>query len=86
MFNLLKRVKVEKHAEENALCGAICEIERKIAAVRSLFSSVDNDDLIEAYVFELGSLEAKRSFLLKRAKEMGISKYPFVAGKYNETA
>lgn len=86
MFNFFRSNMTKQQTEENALFSAICEIERKIEAVRSLFSSVDNDDLIEAYVFELGSLEAKRSFLLKKAKELEITRYPFQKDEYNETA
>lgn len=86
MFNLFRNVLLKgQNSEENAIFTELYEIERRISAVRSLFSSVVNEDLIEAYVFELGSLEAKRSFLLKRAKELEMKRYPFPVKNCDET-
>lgn len=64
-------------AEEMEIFRNIRDVSAQIKGVKSLLEFVSNEDLIDAYVFELESLSAKHRYLIKKAKELGIRRNPF---------
>ena len=65
----------EKTAEENLLedIRAVC---RQMDAARARFEMEQDEDLVEASIYELESLKARYRYLIKRAKREKLSDAP----------
>lgn len=73
MAELLKRAILRPQAEDNPTLDAIRDIYQRMTAIESQFSLQEDHDLIEACIFEMKALRAQYRFLLRRAKDEGIT-------------
>ncbi len=67
--NLILRPQVAEHP----LLESIRDISCRMQALESQFSIQSDDDLIEACIYEMEALRAQYRFLLRRAREAGIT-------------
>lgn len=58
---------------KNKIFEDIDNVKKEIEYSRNLFNSLENTDLIESCIYQIGSLEVKYNYLLKKAKSLGIS-------------
>ena len=65
--------------EERLLLEDIQEVCQKIQRANFLFDSASDGDLVDASIYELESLYARHRFLLRRAREMGLTCSPVQA-------
>ena len=63
------RVRVEEHP----LLPAIREVCIRMQALETQFAMESDSDLVEACIYEMKALRAQYRFLLRRAKEMGLT-------------
>ena len=54
---------------ENRLKDELAEIARQLQEQEHLFDLVDDDDLIDAIIYEQKALYARYTYLIKKAKE-----------------
>ncbi len=69
-FPLGRRQAREADAERQELLEGLSRTKALISQAYMLFNSVGDPDLIESYVFEINSLQARYSYLLRRVKEL----------------
>ena len=74
---LLKRADKDGRKADDELLMQIREVERLILCTENCFSTVNDEDLIEACIYERESLIARYRFLLNAAKIKGLSISPF---------
>jgi hypothetical protein len=55
--------------KENRLRDELIELNQRIQKQELLFDLVEDDDLIEAIIYELKSLYSRHTYLVKKAKE-----------------
>ncbi len=59
--------------ERAALMEALAATRAALNAARSSFEQVCEPELVEACVYEMGSLEARYDYLLRRLRELGAA-------------
>ncbi|RHR11213.1 DUF2508 family protein [Pseudoflavonifractor sp. AF19-9AC] len=59
-----------REAERRELMAALAQTRGLISQAYGSFNSVSDSDLIESYVFEINSLQARYNYLLRRVKEL----------------
>ncbi len=73
MDNVLKKVLLRPHTEMHPTLQSIQEVCRQMEALESQFSMHSDGDLIEACIYEMEALRAQYRFLLRRAREEGLT-------------
>lgn len=73
MATNLKEILFRTRIEEHPLLPAIREVCQRMQAMETQFSMQSDGDLVEACIFEMEALRAQYRFLLKQAKEMGVT-------------
>ena len=66
--------------DHSALISEIREVERKLAYTEDWFALEQDENLIDACIYERESLCARYRYLIGLAKRRGISSYPFRGG------
>ncbi len=69
-FSFRRRGESERDQEVRALREGLTNTRTLINQAYTLFNSTGDPDLIESYVFEINSLQARYSYLLRRVKEL----------------
>ena len=70
VFSFRRRAESEQESEKRALKEGLAQTRTLISQAYAGFNSTHDPDLIESYVFEINSLQARYSYLLRRVKEM----------------
>ena len=70
VFSFRRRAESEQESEKRALKEGLAQTRTLISQAYAGFNSTHDPDLIESYVFEINSLQARSSYLLRRVKEM----------------
>lgn len=70
MFTFRKKRVSPEDEERRALLEGLASTRALIAQAYSGFNSAGDPDLIESYVFEINSLQARYCYLLRRVKEL----------------
>ena len=69
--------------KENRIQDELIELNQRIQKQELLFNLVEDDDLIEAIIYELKSLYSRYTYLIKKAKEESLH-MGFVERKISE--
>ena len=69
-FVPLNRRQVTSTDEKEALAEGLARTRVQINQAYLCFNSADDPDLIESYVYEINSLQARYNYLLRRVKEL----------------
>lgn len=69
-FSFRRRGASEAETEAQALRQGLAQTRTLINQAYAGFNSTGDPDLIESYVFEINSLQARYSYLLRRVKEL----------------
>ena len=69
-FSLRKRRESPREQARRTLAEGLAQTSRLIAQAYQGFNTVRDPDLIESYVFEINSLQARYNYLLRRVKEL----------------
>lgn len=75
LFRLLLRRPSEEEIERRELLYAIKNTREQLSRARISFDNVSDPDLVDATIYEINSLQAHYSYLLRRAKEQGCEHY-----------
>lgn len=75
----LKRQEQEDNHEKEKLLLDIKKVSGQIDRIETCFQMTCDEDLIDSCIYELESLHARYRYLLRKAKELGISQEPFRA-------
>ena len=59
-----------KEEERRALMDSLSHTRTQIQQAYGSFNAASDKDLIESYVFEINSLQARYNYLLRRVKEL----------------
>ena len=70
VFSFRRRAESDQESEKRALKEGLAQTRTLISQAYAGFNSTHDPDLIESYVFEINSLQARYSYLLRRVKEM----------------
>ena len=62
--------------EDAALVEALREVGRDFDALESLFNMTDDTDMIDYYAHQYKALNARYAYLIKQARDRGISYRP----------
>lgn len=73
MANGLRNMVLRPRVSEPPLCEAIRDVCARMQALETQFSMQNDCDMIEACIYEMESLRAQYRFLLRKAKEEGIT-------------
>ena len=73
MENTFRKLLLRADEPPHPTITAIRDVCARIDAVESRFSLETDPDLIEGCIYELGSLRAQYRFLLRHAREQGIT-------------
>ena len=73
MGNTIKNMLLRPRVEENPLLESIREVCGRMQALEGQFSMQSDNDMIEACIYEMESLRAQFRFLLRQAKEAGLT-------------
>ena len=73
IFLRLKTKDDEAQKLKQEITGELSRISQRIKEVEDLFDLTYDPDMTEAYVYELRSLNAKYSSVLKRARHSGLA-------------
>jgi hypothetical protein len=73
MGNGLKEKLLRPKVEQDPLIQSIRDVCRRMEALETQFGAISDNDLLEACIYEMEALRAQYRFLLRRAKEMGVS-------------
>lgn len=69
-FSFRRRGETERDQEHRTLREGLTQTRTAINQAYALFNSTGDPDLIESYVYEINSLQARYSYLLRRVKEL----------------
>ena len=69
-FFFRKRAESERDVELRTLKEGLAKTRTLISQAYAGFNGTGDPDLIESYVFEINSLQARYSYLLRRVKEL----------------
>ena len=72
-MGILKDYLIRQRPKESPLLDEIKDTVRQINATHNWFNTESNADLIDACVYQIESLEHKYRYLLRLAKESGLS-------------
>ncbi len=64
----------EQDVERQELMGAIENTREQLRMARISFDNVSEPELVDASIYEINSLQAHYSYLLRRAREQGFEK------------
>ena len=70
VFSFRRRAESEQESEKRALKEGLAQTRTLISQAYAGFNSTHDPDLIESYVFEINSLQARYSYLLLRVNEV----------------
>ena len=70
VFFVRKRAESERDVELRTLKEGLAKTRTLISQAYAGFNGTGDPDLIESYVFEINSLQARYSYLLRRVKEL----------------
>jgi len=70
--NLSKELNLEEY-ESKALLRSLREAKRELDVARSNFEFAENEEMVDFFIHSLNAAETRFQFLLKKAKEKGIS-------------
>ncbi len=70
--------KVKENDETDVVILEICQLKERLENVKSRFNLEEDQDLIEACVYEMEAINARYRYLIRLAKERGISCSPIV--------
>ncbi len=73
MGNTLKSMLLRDDVKEHPLLQSIRDVCQRMEALESCFSMQEDSDLIEACIYEQEALRAQYRFLLRQAKEAGVT-------------
>lgn len=71
LFPKRKQLDPEKRKEIQTLQDGLAKTRILINQAYAGFNHTDDSDLIESYVFEINSLHARYSYLLRKLKDLG---------------
>ncbi|MDR1753800.1 MAG: hypothetical protein LBR74_02700 [Eubacterium sp.] len=78
MFKILKSVFGFSDSQERLeISRELGEVEKMLSIQEEKLNLTDDDDLLEALIFECKALEKRHSYLLKRAKELKLELSPY---------
>lgn len=67
--NIIKR---KEYTEQEELLAEIQKLKNALRAAYQNYDFITEPELVDAHIYELKSIQMKYSFLLHRAKELGI--------------
>ena len=70
VFFFRRRLESERDVELRVLKEGLAKTRTLISQAYAGFNGTGDPDLIESYVFEINSLQARYSYLLRRVKEL----------------
>lgn len=70
VFPLRRRTPSPKELERQQLMEELARTRVLTNQAYSNFNHIQDDDLIESYVYEINALQARYNYLLRRAKEL----------------
>ncbi len=73
MGNTFKAMLLREQVQEHPLLQSIRDVCQRMEALESCFSMQEDGDLIEACIYEQEALRAQYRFLLRQAKEAGVT-------------
>lgn len=73
----LSRQEKDRVQEKEKLLFDIKKVSAQITRMEACFQMTCDEDLIDSCIYEMESLNARYRYLLRRAKELGISQDPF---------
>lgn len=73
MKNSFKNMLLRNDVQEHPLLQSIRDVCQRLEALESCFSMQQDADLIEACIYEQEALRAQYRFLLRQAKQAGIT-------------
>lgn len=73
MGNTLKNMLLRPRVEEHPLLESIRDVCCRMQALESQFAMQSDNDMIEACIYEMEALRAQYRFLLRKAKEAGVT-------------
>ena len=68
--SFFRRRPTPRDAERRELIASLASTRTLINQAYGSFNNVSDGDLIESYVFEINSLQARYNYLLRRVKEL----------------
>ena len=74
------RPEPDEPTEDDLLREDIREVCDRLTIVRSRFDDASDGDLVDACIYELESLHARYRFLIRQARERGLTCTPMRAG------
>ncbi len=74
----------EKREDREKLLLDIKKVSMQIAQAESRFQMASDEDLIDSCIYEMEALNAQYRYLLRKAKEEGISQEPFRAERASD--
>ena len=72
----IRRQETEEECERRILLGELARTRTAVRQAYVSFNSVKEPELVESFVFEINSLQARYAYLLRRVKELGVSAPP----------
>ncbi len=69
----------DKQQEREKILAEIKKVSGQIARIESCFQMTSDEDLIDSCIYEMESLNARYRYLLRKAREEGVSREPFPA-------
>lgn len=73
MGNAFKAMLLRDNVQEHPLLQSIRDVCQRMEALESCFAMQEDSDLIEACIYEQEALRAQYRFLLRQAKEAGVT-------------
>lgn len=72
MLNILKKKKTQDEKERNEILSELDRLSDMIEKNEALFNLADDDNMLEAMIYEQKALQSRYIYLLKTAKEKGV--------------
>ena len=70
-MNLFRKKETSEDIERRELMEELYETQEELRRARMDFNYAEEPELVESYVYELNSIEARYAYLLRRARECG---------------
>jgi len=74
-FGIFKSRTSEKDKERRELFDAIKNTREQLRLARISFNNASEPELVDASIYEINSLQAQYSYLLRKAKEQGYAQH-----------
>ncbi len=72
MLNILKKRKTQDEKEREEILSELDRLSDMIKKNEAMFNLADDDNMLEAMIYEQKALQSRYIYLLKTAKEKGV--------------